>query len=67
MQMLGGCVCERWVKPDWVVNTAWGGASHNNQFMAKRMWLAGDEFMKTPPDVARRAFDLTVDEMESLK
>lgn len=64
MQMLGGCVCERWVKPEWVRNTAWGGASHGNLMMAKRKWLAGDEFMETPPDVARDAFNLTVAEME---
>ena len=66
MQMLGGCVCERWAKPEWVFNTAFGGASHGNEMMAKRKWLAGDEFMDTPPDVARDAFNHTVEEMKEM-
>tara|TARA_R110000824_G_scaffold173688_2_gene351819 strand:+ start:885 stop:1178 length:294 start_codon:yes stop_codon:yes gene_type:complete len=66
MQMLGGCICERWAKPEFVSNTAFGGASHGNEMMAKRKWLAGDEFMETPPDVARDAFNHTVEEMKEM-
>lgn len=66
MQMLGGCICERWAKPEWVYNTAYGGASHHNVMMAKRKWLAGDEFLETPPDIARDAFNLTVEEMKEM-
>lgn len=60
MQMLGGCVCERWVKPGWVFNTA------RNSYEEKRHWISGDDFLDTPPDVARDAFNLTVEEMKEM-
>ena len=59
--MLGGTVCENWVDPDLVVDTALG----DNLFEDKANWLFGEDFHRTPVDKARQCFQLYLSEMLS--
>ena len=55
MQLLSGTVYERWVKPEWVVNTH----RSENTYTDKVKWLYSEEFLQTPLNVARCCGDIT--------
>ena len=56
-----GCLWERWVRPEDVVDCS--GFLTLRTYYAKLQWYFSEAFEMTPPDVARNAFNLTVDEL----
>ena len=59
MQMLGGCVCERWVDPSWVIDAR----SSSDAYEEKSRWLHSEDFLSTHPDKATNAFNLLTEEL----
>lgn len=63
MMMLGGCMCERWVDPEWVYDTA--SSDGVKIFREKIEWFYSDDFLWTPQEVARQCYDLTVEQIKA--
>ena len=58
---LRGDVCERWVAAADVLD-AWTG----DGMFEKTAWFFGNDFVNTPPRLARRIFDMTIETVMEL-
>lgn len=57
MELLGGQLCERWVPPSKVINTAHGAGQFAERCTVKQNWLHSARFLTTPERLSRNIWD----------